>query len=508
MDSSAASPPGQPRSSHMRWIICGLLFWVTTANYVDRGVFGNLAPEMPTYLRLADKVQPAAVDAYWNEHSEEVLAVHAKHPHAEGDAKECEECRAFMKARIARKSWDEDYWNMQVAFSAAYALSMLLMGRLMDVVGLRFGFVFACGLWTLASLLHMVAPEIGGWFGNAVIGFFICRVLLALGEGGNFPAAIKTIAHWFPKSERALATGFLNCGSNFGGMLVPWALPFIVAQSSLLTIGGITVGWRVAFLITACIDLCWIVAWLAIYREPQKHPRVNAAELAHIQGDTVEPTVKIPWRRLLPHRQTWAFVCAKFLTDGFWWFYLFGAPDFFSKKFDLTLEDRKYVLMLIYLVADVGAVGGGWLSGRFMRRGWTVNRARKTTLFICSLMVVPVFYSGLTDSKWTAAALITLAAAGHQAWSSNLFSVVGDMFPRQIVGSVTGFGGMISTLGTMLLMFVTGQILKLTGEYLEVFIMASLAYPLAVSVLHLLAPKLEAAELDEPKPVEGRPTRI
>jgi MFS transporter, ACS family, hexuronate transporter len=499
MNSSAATPVETPRRTRMRWIICGLLFWVTTANYVDRGVFGNLAPEMPTYLRLADKVQPAEVDRYWNERSAEVVAVHAKHSHPDGAAKDCEECRAYMRARIARKSWDEDYWNMQVAFSVAYAVSMLLLGRLMDVVGLRVGFIFACALWTLASLLHMVAPEIGGWFGNAAIGFFICRVLLALGEGGNFPAAIKTIAEWFPKSERALATGFLNCGSNFGGMLVPWALPFIVAQFSFLTIGGVTVGWRGAFLITASIDICWIVAWVTLYREPHRHPRVNAAELAHIQGETVEPAVRIPWRRLLPHRQTWAFVCAKFLTDGFWWFYLFGAPDFFSKRFGLTLEDRKYVLMLIYLVADVGAVAGGWLAGAFMNRGWTVNRARKTTLAICALMVAPVFYSGLTDHKWIAAVLITLAAAGHQAWSSNLFSVVGDMFPRRIVGSVTGFGGMFSAVGSALLMFVTGQALKVTGGYLLVFSLASLAYALAVAVLHLLAPRLERANLDEPK---------
>jgi len=498
MDS--ALPVGKPHSSHMRWIIVALLFCVTTVNYVDRGVFGNLAPEMPGYLRLADKVQPAEVDAYWNEHFEEVLAVHAKDSHPAGDAKECEECRAFVKARIARKSWDEDYWNMQVAFSAAYALSMLLMGRLMDLMGLRYGFVLMCSIWTAASMLHALAPEIGGLFGSAVIGFFICRILLALGEGGNFPAAIKGIAEWFPKSERALATGFINCGSNVGGMLVPWLLPSVVALFSTVTIGGVIIGWRGAFFFTGAF-IVWIIPWLMFYREPARHPRVSPAELAHIQADAAEPTVKIPWRRLLPHRQTWAFVCAKFLTDGFWWFYLFGSPDFFYKKFDLGLDDRKYVLMFIYVVADVGAIAGGWLSGKFMSRGWTVNRARKTTLFICSLMVVPVFYSGLTDNKWVAALLITSAAAGHQAWSSNLFSVVGDMFPRRVVGSVTGFGGMISSLGSMALFFVTGKVLKVTGHYLPVFIMASLAYPLAVAILHLLAPRLEAAELGDPRRV-------
>jgi ACS family hexuronate transporter-like MFS transporter len=483
-------------SSNVRWVICALLFWVTTSNYIDRGVFGNLAPEMPAYLRLADKIQSADIDRYWNDHAQEIIAVHAKHAHPDQDAMTCAECQAFVKNQIVKKSWDESYWNMQIFFSAAYAISMLLMGRLVDVLGLRWGFAFACSFWTLASMLHAVAPEIGGLFGNAVIGFFICRILLGLGEGGNFPAAVKTIAEWFPKSERALATGFLNCGSNFGGMLVPWALPFIIAQFSALTIGGATVGWRGAFIITAAIDVGWILAWLAYYREPHKHPRVSRAELAHIQGGTVEPTVKIPWRKLLPHKQTWAFVCAKFLTDGFWWFYLFGSPDFFNKKFSLGPADRKYMLMLIYIIADVGAVAGGWLSGRFMKRGWTVNRARKTTLFLCSLMVVPVFYSAVTENKWIAAVLITLAASGHQAWSSNVFSLAGDMFPKRIVGSLTGLGGMISSIGSMALFFFTGKVLKFTGNYLPVFVLASVAYVLAVFLVHLLAPKLEPAKID------------
>jgi MFS transporter, ACS family, hexuronate transporter len=497
MDSVAGSPGGARRTSHMRWVICGLLFFVTTANYVDRGIFGNLAPELPKYLRLADKVPEADVDRYWAEHSPDVVAAHVERSHAGGASQTCGQCRAFMKEQLARRSWDEDYWNMHVAFSAAYAISMLVMGRLMDVMGLRFGFPLAVLLWSLASMLHAVAPEIGGLFGNAVIGFFICRILLALGEGANFPAAIKAIAIWFPKSERALATGFLNCGANFGGVLVPWALPTVVG----LTIGGVTLGWRGAFLVSGVLGV-WIFVWLALYDGPQKHPRVSPAELAHIQSDGIEPTVKFPWRRLLHHRQTWAFVSAKFLTDGFWWFYLFGAPDFFNRKFNLTLEDRRYVLMLIYIVADVGAVAGGWLAGALMARGWTVNRARKTALGLCALLVVPVFFAGLTDDKWTAAVLITLAAAGHQAWSSNLFCVVGDMFPKRSVGSVTGFGGMMSSLGSMLLLYVVGKVLKVTGHYLPVFIVASVAYPLALGILHVLAPAMEPAPLDRQESAE------
>ncbi|MGD0743521.1 MAG: MFS transporter [Verrucomicrobiota bacterium] len=438
-----------PVSSHYRWVICALLFWVTTANYIDRGVFGNLAPELKNTIG-------------WT---------------------------------------DEEYWNMQVAFNAAYAVSLLVMGRVMDILGLRWGFVLACAFWGLASLSHAFAPEIGGLFGSAVTGFFVCRILLGLGEGGNFPAAIKTTAEWFPKCERALATGLFNSGSNVGGLLVPWALPFVVAQFSALTIGGIVIGWRGAFVITALIDLCWIIAWLAIYKKPDQHPRVNAAELAIIQNEPVEATVKIPWRKLLPHRQTWAFCVSKGMTDCFWWFYLFGSPDFFNKKFGLGPDDRKYMIMLIYVVASVGSIAGGWLAGRFMKIGWTVNRARKTTLFICAACVLPVTYSAITDNKWVAAVLITIAASAHQGWSANAFSLAGDMFPKRVVGSVTGLGGMMGAAGGIILFFVTGKVLKVTGNYLPVFIMASLAYATALLIVHLLAPKLEPAGIDEPQTV-------
>jgi ACS family hexuronate transporter-like MFS transporter len=434
-----------PATSNYRWVICALLFWVTTANYIDRGVFGNLAPELKKII-------------HWS---------------------------------------DEDYWNMQVAFSAAYAVSMLLMGRLMDVLGLRWGFVFACAFWGVASMSHAFAPEIGNLFGSAVTGFIICRVLLGLGEGGNFPAAIKTTAEWFPKRERALATGLFNSGSNIGGILVPWGLPFLVTQFSALTIAGRTVGWRGAFLVTAAIDLLWIVAWFMIYRRPHEHPRVSKAELALIQGDAAEPTMKIPWRRLLPHKQMWAFAVAKFMTDCFWWFYLFGSPDFFNKKFNLDAAGRKYMIMLIYVVASVGSIAGGWLAAALMKQGWSLNKARKCTLLICAACVLPVAFSAVTANKWLAAVLITIAASAHQAWSANVFSLVGDMFPRRVVGSVTGLGGMIGASGGIVLFFVTGKVVKQTGNYMPVFIMASLAYLTALLVVHLLVPRLELAQVEE-----------
>ena len=432
------------KATNYRWVICGLLFWVTTANYVDRSVFGNLAPEMPGRLHLN------------------------------------------------KEDWDVAYWNMQLFFSGAYSISMLLMGRLMDGLGLRWGFVFACAFWGLASMSHAFAPEIGGLFGSAITGFIICRVLLGLGEGGNFPAAIKTTAEWFPKRERALATGLFNSGSNIGGILVPYALPVLLG----LTIGSVTLGWRGAFFATAIIDLLWIVAWLMCYRKPEEHPKVNAEELAIIRSEVVEPTVRIAWRRLLPHRQMWAFAVAKFMTDCFWWFYLFGSPDFFNKKFNLDPEGRKYMIMLIYAVASVGSIAGGWLAGFFMKKGWTTNKARKMTMLICSAFVIPVVFSALTDDKWVAAILITIAASAHQAWSANVFSLAGDMFPKRVVGSVTGFGGMFGAAGGMVLFYITGKVLKQTGNYLPVFVMASLAYVVALLIVHLLVPRLEPAQIE------------
>jgi ACS family hexuronate transporter-like MFS transporter len=421
-----------------------LLFWVTTANYIDRGVFGNLAPELQKEI-----------------------------------------------------GWTQgQYWYMTVAFNAAYAVSLLLAGRLMDVMGLRWGFTLACIFWGLASMSHSLV--------STVAGFFVVRILLGLGEGGNFPAAIKATAEWFPKRERALATGLFNCGTNVGGVLVPFGLPFVVTQFATISIGGHVLGWRGAFLVTAVFDLTWIVAWLLLYRRPQEHPRLSKAELEHINSDPPEPAVKIPWRQLFPHRQAWAFAAAKFMTDCFWWFYLVGAPYFFADRFGLSLKSRSLPVAIIYLTASVGSIAGGWLSGHFMKIGWTVNRARKTTFLICALCVLPVVFAAVTSSSWLAVALITLAAAAHQAWSANAFSLASDMFPRRIVGSVTGFGGFAGSVGAILLFIIVGRLRDAAvargepGNYFLIFLAASLAYVSALVVIHLLAPKLEPAKL-EPK---------
>ena len=440
---SVAATASQTSTTNFRWVICALLFWVTTANYIDRGVFGNLAPELQKQIG-------------WTQ---------------------------------------EQYWNMTVAFNAAYAISLLVAGRLMDVLGLRWGFTLACAFWGLASMSHSLV--------STVTGFFIVRILLGLGEGGNFPAAIKTTAEWFPKRERALATGLFNCGSNVGGVLVPFGLPFLVVQFSAISIGGHVLGWRGAFLCTAIFDLLWIIAWLSIYRSPQEHPRVSKSELELINSDPPEPTVKIPWRRLFPHRQAWAVAVAKFMTDCFWWFYLVGAPYFFSDRFGLTLKSRGLPVACIYIFASVGSIAGGWLSGHFMKLGWSVNKARKITFLICAACVLPVVFATETDNKWVAVALITLAASAHQAWSANVFSLAGDMFPRRIVGSVTGFGGFAGSVGAIALFYIVGQIRKASiaagrpGDYFLIFLAASLAYIIALLIVHLLAPRLEPAPIDE-----------
>jgi MFS transporter, ACS family, hexuronate transporter len=432
--------PKQPAPGfcNYRWVICGLLFWVTTANYIDRGVFGNLAPELQKEI-----------------------------------------------------GWTAgQYWYMQVAFNAAYAVSLLVVGRLIDVVGLRWGFALACGFWGLASMSHSLA--------STVTGFFICRILLALGEGGNFPAAIKTTAEWFPKRERALATGIFNSGSNVGGLLVPLLLPLFIAWLNNVYVGGHKIGWRGAFLVTGLFDILWIIAWLKIYKKPAEHPRVLPAELALINSEPPEASVKIPWSRLFQFRQAWSYVVGKFMTDCFWWFYLFGAPVFFAERFGTDLKGRMGPLATIYVLASFGSIGGGWLSGFFMKRGWTTNKSRKVTMLICALCVLPVAFATISDNIWISASLIALAGAAHQAWSANLFSLASDMFPRRVVASVTGLGGMAGSTGGIMLFLIVGYLKDQHISYVPVFVAASLSYLLALVIIQLLAPKLEPAKIDAP----------
>lgn len=327
----------------------------------------------------------------------------------------------------------------------------------------------------------------------SVVGFMVVRFILGLGEAGNFPASIKTVAEWFPKKERALATGIFNSGTNVGALATPLVVPWI----------AYTYGWYEAFIITGVIGFIWLVFWLLIYRRPEEHKSLSAAELAYIQSDPVEPSVRIPWKQLFPHRQTWAFAIGKFLTDPIWWVYLFWLPDFLQKQHGLDLKTFGPPIAVIYIIADIGSIGGGYISSKMIQMGWTINRSRKTAMLVCSLAVVPIVIASTTSSLWLAVVLIGIAAAAHQGWSANIFTLTSDMFPKQAVGSVVGIGGMFGAIGGMVISPLVGWILETTktpanpnGSYFIIFTIAASAYLVALLIIHLLAPKLEPAAIE------------
>jgi ACS family hexuronate transporter-like MFS transporter len=375
--------------------------------------------------------------------------------------------------------WNEaQYGYIVTAFQASYAIFLLLSGRLMDRVGTRLGYSLAVLVWSAASMAHALA--------RSAFGFGLARFALGAGEAGNFPAAIKTVAEWFPKKERALAIGIFNSGTNVGAVIAPLLVPWI----------AIHYGWRWAFVSTGLIDLVWLAWWLATYRRPEEQPRLSQREFDYIRGDPPEPETKIPWAHLFPYRQTWAFAAGKFLTDPIWWFYLFWLPKFLYQSHGLTLAGIGLPLVLIYLAADAGSVAGGWLSSSLLKRGWSLNRARKTAMLLCACAVTPVCFAALTSHLWVIVALVGLAAAAHQGWSANLFATVGDMFPQQAVGSVVGIGGMLGATGGMLLAAGAGWILQITGSYVPMFVIASSAYLIALALIQLAAPKLEPVRFD------------
>jgi ACS family hexuronate transporter-like MFS transporter len=313
------------------------------------------------------------------------------------------------------------------------------------------------------------------------------RFFLGLGEAGNFPASIKTVAEWFPKKERALATGIFNSGTNVGALVTPLVVPWVTLHW----------GWKWAFIFTGLTGFFWLFWWWSAYRSPEEHPRLSPAEMAHIRSDPPERITPIPWRKLIPHRQTWAFALGKFMTDPIWWLYLFWIPDFFSRNHGLDLKSIGLPLVVIYLVADVGSIGGGWLSSSLIKRGWSVNAARKTAMLVCALAVVPIVFASKASSLWMAVGLVSIAAAAHQGWSANLFTLTSDMFPRRAVGSVVGFGGMAGAVGGMFISIVVGEILQRTGSYVLILLMAGFTYLAALGVIQLLAPSLRPPALDE-----------
>jgi MFS transporter, ACS family, hexuronate transporter len=427
-----------------RWVICALLFFAATINYIDRQVIGILKPTLQQEF-----------------------------------------------------GWSEiDYADIVFSFQLAYAIGLLLAGGLVDRIGARRGFAIAIVLWSLAAMAHAEATAfgpavaavltvVGLTYSASVAGFIAARFLLGLGEAGNFPAAIKVVAEWFPKRERAFATGLFNSGTNIGALITPLVVPWIT----------LTWGWYWAFVATGAIGLLWLLAWLPIYRQPEEHPRLSPSELAYIRSDPPDPPTRVPWSAVLPKRQAWAFMLGKFLTDPVWWLYLFWVPDFLNRNHGIDLRLVGPPLVVIYLVADVGSIGGGWLSSTLIKRGWTVNAGRKTAMLVCALAVLPMMFASGARDLWVAVALISLAASAHQGWSANLFTLVSDTFPRQAVGSVVGLGGMAGAVGGMLIAKLTGYLLQVTGSYVPVFLIASFAYLVALGVIHLLVPRLEPARV-------------
>jgi len=409
-----------------RWRICTLLFFVTTLIYLERQVLGVLAPELERVI-----------------------------------------------------GWDEiQYGNIVMAFQMAYALGMLLSGRFLDVVGPRIGYALAIAVWTLATSGQSLA--------RSVLAFAIARFVLGLAEAPNFPAAIKTVAEWFPNKERALATGIFNSGANIGAIVAPATAPWVAAHF----------GWQWAFVFLGVLSAIWIVPWAVTYRQPERHPRLSATELAYIQSDPQEPAVRVPWVRLVPHRQTWAFLIGKFLTDPIWWFFLYWLAKFLNQQYGLTQTGLGWPLVIVYTGSMVGSVCGGWLPAKFLKMGWSLNRARKTAMLICAVAVLPVTFAATGGKLWLTVALVSLATAAHQGWSANLFTLPSDTFPKQAVASVVGIGGFGGAVGGMLIATLTGLVLERTHSYVPMFVMASLAYLVAIAIIHLVLPTLERANLE------------
>ncbi|HEX8721546.1 MAG TPA: MFS transporter [Pyrinomonadaceae bacterium] len=426
----AAAEGANTRVGRHRWVICALLFFATTVNYVDRLVFGFLGPE----LRKPEHFN-------WT----------------------------------PQQLTDILFW-----FEVAYAIGLLGAGRVLDWIGTRIGYAVSLTAWSLASILHA--------FMGSVMGFSVARFLLGLGESGNFPAAIKTTAEWFPKKERALATGIFNAGSNVGAIIAPLAVPWLY----------INWGWQWSFIMTGALGLIWLIFWFAFYHLPHEHPKISREELAYIQSDPPEPTVKVPWLRLLPHRQTWAFVFAKFATDSIWRWYLYLLPLFFAQVFKLDIKNFGPPFVVIYVLADVGSIGGGWLSSALIKGGRSVNFGRKVALLVCALCVVPVSLVTQLSNMWVAVFLVGLAAAAHQGWSANLFTTASDMFPKQAVGSVVGLGGMAGAVGAMLILKLTGWLLgdnPDASSFAPLFIIAGSAYVVSLIVIHALVPRLQPARV-------------
>lgn len=456
MSTTPTSAPASP-GGRLRWVICGLLFFSIVVNYLHRQILSILKPELSREL-----------------------------------------------------GWSEiDYGMIAAAWSFAYAFGYLFGGRIIDRVGPRRGLPWFVGLWSLAAIAHgfcaFIAP--GATFSYpwlqktesglalatlvmpmTVTGFVVSRAALGLLQGANFPAAIKVVAEWFPVKERALATGWFNTGSNVGAVLCPLLVPFLYKW----------IGWEWTFYVTGAAGLLWLAAWKALYRDVADHPLLSEGERAHIRDG--QPAVaeaapkRVPWIKLFSYRAVWAYVLASILAGPAWGFYQSFMPDFLNKKFQLSLAGTGLWTAIFFALAAAGGVGGGWLSGKFMKQGWTLNKARKLTLLTCAIAVVPIYFAPFSTSVWMAVVIIGLAGSAHQGWSANLFSVVSDTMPKEAISSVVGLGGFVAYFTGGFVNGFVGLILEKTGSYVWVFAYFSMMYLLSLLVLQILVPRIEQPE--------------
>ena len=420
-DKNQASLDQKP--TMVRWWICALLFFATTINYIDRQVFAILAPQLQTEI-----------------------------------------------------GWSEiEYGYIVTAFQLFYAIGLVLVGKLIDFLGTKKGFILSIIVWSLAAMSHA--------FARTPMGFGIARLALGLGESGNFPAAIKTISEWFPRKERALATGIFNSGSNIGAIVAPLLVPII----------ALNFGWQAAFIITGFLGFIWLFFWLRLMNRPEDHAGINSAELELIKADSDENLEKPTsiWK-IIRTRKVWAIAIGKFMTDPIWWFFLYWLPKFLHTTYGLTLDKIGLPLIIAYLIADVGSIGGGWLSSHFLRLGWSINAARKTTLLICAILVIPIYWASGIDDLWPAVILIGLGMAAHTGWSANMYTLATDFFPKKDMGTVVGFIGMSGAVGGMLMASATGHLIEATGSYKILFVIAASMYAIALLIIHLLVPNIDA----------------
>ncbi len=418
-----------------RYRILAMLIYATTVNYFDRSIIGVLSPDLIEWFK-------------WT---------------------------------------NNDYANIMIAFKAAYAIGMLTMGGIIDRLGTKKGYTMAIGIWSIFGMLH---ATVGAAFSR--IGFALARFGLGFGESGHFPAAQKTVAEWFPKKDRAFATGLYNAATSIGAIAAPFVIGGIVFWTGGERGAGVLKHWQIPFLITGALSSIWVFLWLRTYKKPGEHPKLSKEELAYIESDsTVESKEKLPWKAVLPKRQTWAFGVAK-ITDAVWWFYLFWGAKFLADEFGVDIHHIGIPFLIMYLLADGGSIAGGWISGAFLRKGWHLNKARKMTLLMCALIILPVAFVAITKNQWVAVLLIGVGTAGHQAWSANIFTLVSDVFPKKAVASVTGIGGMIGAVAGIVGDKLLGKVLDAAGNtgYFYAFLIAGSMYLIILGFVHLIMPKM------------------